>query len=180
MQKVADFAEERNVDRNAVSQYIRRHGEEFKGHTKVDGHNLLFDDDAYVILDKKYPSPKPIMVVDGVPHEEYEAVQKKLELASERLFAAQEAIREKEKLLDQKEYAVQLLENKNILLEKTLEEKTSFMEKALEDEKAERISIQAENKALYARIEVLNAELFEAKRPKSLMEHIFGKFRANI
>lgn len=175
MRKVSDFAEERNIDRNAVSQYIRRHGEEFKGHTKVDGHNLLFDDDAYVILDKKYPLPKPIMVVDGVPHEEYEAVQKKLELASERLFAAQEAIREKEKLLDQQEYAVQLLENKNILLEKTLEEKTSFMEKALEDEKAEKATIQAKNEALYVEIVRLNAELVEAKRPKSLIERIFGR-----
>lgn len=46
MRKVADFAEERNVDRNAVSQYIRRHGEDFKGHTKVDGHNLFFDEDC--------------------------------------------------------------------------------------------------------------------------------------
>lgn len=171
MRKVADFAEERNVDRNAVSQYIRRHGEDFKGHTKVDGHNLFFDEDAFVILDKKYPLPKPVMVIEGVPHEEYEAVQKSLSETKEQLnkskdiiIAMKEAIAEKEKLLIQQEANVKLLEDKS-----------AFIEKTLGDEKAEKASIQAENKALYAKIDSLNAELLEAKRPKSLIERIFGK-----
>lgn len=164
MRKVADFAEERNVDRNAVSQYIRRHGEEFKGHTKVDGHNLYFDEDAFVLLDVKYPLPKPVQVINGVPHEEYEAVQKKLDQTKDILIALKDAIAEKDKLLIQQEANVKLLEDKSALVEKALEEK-----------KAENASIQAENKALYAKIDSLNAELVEAKRPKSLIERIFGK-----
>ena len=172
---ITEFAESRNVEAQAVSRYLVRHPEEKASCRKV-GKTVELSEKALALLSEQYPLPKPVQIIQGVPHEEYEAVQKSLSDTQEQLskskdilLAMKEAISEKEKLLIQQEANV-----------KMLEDKSAFIEKALQDEKAEKASIQAENKALYEKIEILNAELLEAKRPKSLMEHIFGKFRANI
>lgn len=160
---ITEFAESRNVEAQAVSRYLVRHPEEKASCHKV-GKVLELSEEALALLSKQYPLPKPVQVINGVPHEEYEAVQKKLDQTKDVLIAMKEAIAEKEKLLIQQKANVKLLEDKS-----------AFIEKALEDEKAEKATIQAENKALYAKIDSLNAELLEAKRPKSLIERIFGK-----
>ena len=159
---ITEFAESRNVEAQAVSRYLVRHPQEKASCRKV-GKTVELSDEAFVLLDKQYPLPKPVQVINGVPHEEYEAVQKKLDQTKDVLIAMKEALAEKEKLLIQQEANVKLLEDKS-----------AFIEKALEDEKAEKASIQAENKVLYEKIDSLNAELLEAKRPKSLIERLFG------
>ena len=160
---ITEFAESRNVEAQAVSRYLVRHPKEKASCRKV-GKTIELSDEAYELLDKQYPLPKPVQVINGVPHEEYEAVQKKLDETKDLLLIMKDTIAEKEKLLIQQEANVKLLEDKS-----------SFIEKALEDEKAEKAAIQAENKALHAKIDDLNAELLEAKRPRSLLERIFGK-----
>ena len=59
-----DFSEERCVESSAVSAYIRRHPELFKGHTKKVGQKMKLDDTAIEILAKQYPLPKPIEVIE--------------------------------------------------------------------------------------------------------------------
>ena len=139
---ITEFAESRNVEAQAVSRYLVRHPQEKASCRKV-GKTIELSDEAFELLDKQYPLPKPVQVINGVPHEEYEAVQKRLD------------------------------ETKDLLL--AMEDKSSFMEKTLEDVKTEKAAIQAENKALHAKIESLNADLLEARRPKSFLERIFGK-----
>lgn len=160
---ITEFAESRNVEAQAVSRYLVRHPKEKESCRKV-GKVVELSEEALALLSKQYPLPKPVQVIQGVPHEEFESVQKKLDQTRELLIAMKDAVAEKEKLLIQQEANVRLLEDKS-----------AFIEKALEDEKAEKATIQAKNEALYEEIARLNAELAEAKRPKSLIERIFGK-----
>ena len=157
---ITEFAESRNVEAQAVSRYLVRHPKEKESCRKV-GKVVELSEEALALLSKQYP---PVQVIQGVPHEEFESVQKKLDQTRELLIAMKDAVAEKEKLLIQQEANVRLLEDKS-----------AFIEKALEDEKAEKATIQAKNEALYEEIARLNAELAEAKRPKSLIERIFGK-----
>ncbi len=173
MQKVADFAEQRNVDRNAVTQYIRRHSDEFEGHIQTQGKNLLFDEVAFEILDEKYPQPKPIQIIEGVPHEEHERVlnrltevQAQFSKAQEMMLEMKDRLSEKDAQLVQKNASVQLLEDKEKILNALVE--------GLKAEKAE---LQAEKESLHTKIDALNAELIEANRPKPLLERLFGKKR---
>jgi len=112
MQKISDFAEERNVDRNAVTQYIRRHEELFKGHTKIEGNSMFADDEAMQLLDKKYPLPKPIEII-----EDKESRQELIK--TQRLvIQLQESLKEAQGLIAKAEATQMLLEDKEIQLEK--------------------------------------------------------------
>ena len=166
---ITEFAESRGVEAQAVSRYLVRHPEE-KANCRKVGKTLELSEEALELLSKQYPLPKPVQIIQGVPHEDYEAVQKSLSDTQEQLskskdilLAMKEAMAEKEKRLIQQEANIKLLEDKS-----------AFIEKALEEEKAEKVSIQAKNEALYEEINRLNALLIEANRPKTLFERIFG------
>lgn len=74
---ITEFARSRNEQVNTVSKYIREH-QEFKGHTSRKGKNVVLDDVALDLLDKKYPLPKPVTVINGIPEEEhYKMIQEK-------------------------------------------------------------------------------------------------------
>lgn len=62
---ITDFAKERNVDRDTVNAYLNNHAE-IKNYTKLVGKNRVIDTDtdAYKMLDKKYPLPKLVQVVE--------------------------------------------------------------------------------------------------------------------
>lgn len=98
---ITEFAKSRNIEPQAVSRYIGRH-EEFEGHISVNpknGKEKILDDIAIELLDKKYPLPKPIEVIEGVEPKEYQkVVNSMLELQElnnkmqEQLLDAQELI----------------------------------------------------------------------------------------
>ena len=67
---ITEFARGRDLHVNTVSKYIREH-EEFKGHVTPKGKERILDDKAIELLDKKYPLPKPIQLINGVPEEEH-------------------------------------------------------------------------------------------------------------
>lgn len=67
---ITEFARSRDMNVNTVSKYIREH-EEFKGHVTVKGKERRLDDTAIELLDKKYPLPKPVQIIHGVPEEEH-------------------------------------------------------------------------------------------------------------
>lgn len=167
---ITEFAESRNVEAQAVSRYLVRHPAEKASCRKV-GKTLELSEEALELLSKQYPMPKPVQVVNGVPHEEYEAVQKKLDQTRELVITMKDAVAERDKQIAEKD--MQLFQQKANM--KMLEDKSTFWEKAFEAEKSEKVATQAKNEALYEEIARLNAELAEAKRPKSLLERIFGK-----
>lgn len=74
---ITEFARSRNEQVNTVSKYIRQHPE-FEGHTKRKGKTVMLDDVALDLLDKKYPLPKPVTVINGIPEDEhYKMIQEK-------------------------------------------------------------------------------------------------------
>lgn len=75
---ITEFAKGRDVEPQTVSRYIARHTEVFKGHVSKKGKVQELDEKALEILEKKYPLPKPVTVLKGVPEaEHYEALAEK-------------------------------------------------------------------------------------------------------
>jgi len=120
--KVTDFLKGRDVERQAVTRYINRHEEIFKGHTQRVGKEIELDMVAVEELEKVYPFPKPVTIVDGVPQEEFIRVQNELIISQQRtnelqnrLLDAQEKIataRATELLLEDKTKRIEELEAK--------------------------------------------------------------------
>ena len=78
---ITDFAKERNVDRDTVNAYLNNHAE-IKNYTKLVGKNRVIDTntDAYKMLDKKYPLPKLVQVVEDTESKQ-KLAEKQEELA---------------------------------------------------------------------------------------------------
>lgn len=133
---ITEFASSRNEQTQTISAFIKRHPEKFEGHTKKVGKTVELDENAIDILDKQYPLPKPVTVINGVDPEEYEKIlqdlkelQKKYDAAIENIAKIQtERLAEKE--------LIGKAEAQQLLLENT--------EKQLNDEKEEKEKLQAE------------------------------------
>ncbi len=76
---ITEFADSRGVKVQAVNNYIKRHSSEFQGHSKKVGNARELDEVAIEILNKKYPLPRPIEIIEDTES------QKKLIKALERL-----------------------------------------------------------------------------------------------
>ncbi len=140
---VSEFSDSRNVDRNAVTQYIRRHPELFEGHTQVESQRMYFDDKAMVYLDKKYPLPAPVEVIpDTKSRDLLLAEQQKTIMLQEEIMKLKDQLHETQMLLTKKESSMTLLEDKSSRMES---ENTEMKEK-IEKQTAE-IQQQAEKLA---------------------------------
>lgn len=67
---ISEFARDRGLNPTTVSLYIRRHPEDFKGHTRPSGtgNSLELDEIALEILNKKYPrKEQPIQILEHDP-----------------------------------------------------------------------------------------------------------------
>lgn len=130
--KVTDFINGRGVERQAVTRYINRHEEIFKGHTKKVGKEIELDSVAVEELEKAYPYPKPVTVVNGVPQEEFIHIQNELIKSQQRtselqnlLLEAQEKIalaRATELLLEDKTKRISELEAREEAKEQEIRE----------------------------------------------------------
>ncbi len=167
MLKIADFAEERNVDRNAVTQYIRRHDELFKGHTEVKGNCMFVDDDAMILLDKKYPLPKPIEVIEDTES------RAKLIKTQELVIQLQDKLNRAQTQIAQAEATKLLLEDKEAQLEREYERSAKAEERATTAE-ARIASAEGQMESLRTEIEKLQEEL-ERERAKTWVQKLFGK-----
>ena len=120
--KVTDFLKGREVERQAVTRYINRHEEIFKGHIEKVGKEIELDSVAVEELEKVYPLPKPVTLINGVPHEDFIKVQNELIMTQKvvgelqnRLLEAQEQIataKATELLLEDKSQRISDLEVK--------------------------------------------------------------------
>ena len=141
MLRVSDFAEERHVDRNAVTQYIRRHPEIFEGHTRREGNQLLADEEAAEALNRQYPLPQLVEVV-----EDRESRQK-LILAQEKIIQLQEQMAGMAQISAKAEAQQLLLDDTRERLqdtEKRLQEAQEGLKKVQDDLMSTREELAAE------------------------------------
>ena len=75
--KISDFIDGRGVTYDTVRKYIVNHPELFKGHIGRTN-NIVLDDVAIEILEKKYPFPDPVQVIqDTEAREKLQALTEK-------------------------------------------------------------------------------------------------------
>lgn len=58
---VLEFCTARSLQTQTVLKYIQRNPEIFEGHTSKNGQNMELDDEAFSVLDKKYPTPAEVI-----------------------------------------------------------------------------------------------------------------------
>lgn len=169
---ISEFSEERNVDRDTVNAWIRNHPEVNekcgrKGKDKV----IDTDSEAYKLLEKQYPLPKPVeVIVDTKSREE--------------LVKAQQVIIHLQSQNAQLEKELAIADSKQFLLEEK-DKQLEQMEKILDDTKnelnlnrqrADQIETELKNevKELRERLEESQEQLQEEIR-KPWYKKIFGK-----
>ncbi len=79
--KLADFLKDRgDIPANTAATYMKRHPEQFEGHTKRRNSKtpMYIDTAAQELLNEVYPLKK-VTVVEGVPQAEYDELKTKYE-----------------------------------------------------------------------------------------------------
>lgn len=128
---VSSFAESRNVDRNAITQYIRRHPDLFEGHTIVESQRMYFDDAAMEFLDKQYPLPSPVEVIpDTKSRELLLAEQQKTIMLQDELMKLKDQLHESQLKLAKQENNILLLEDRS----KRMESENTEMKEKIEQQ----------------------------------------------
>lgn len=146
-----EFAESRGVDYGTLMQWLW-HRPELRKQMDKEGKSYVLnpESEVYAELDKKYPPPKPVQIVqDEEARQALAEAQKKIEILQDRLLQAGEQLRELEGTR-------MLLEQRNQKIERLLEQEAAAREAAAES-KAE--AERQENAAKEAREE---AERFRA------------------
>ena len=163
---ITEFAESRGIPMQNVSSYINRHKDDFAGHTKRVGKSVELDDAAFEILEKQYPLPKPIEIV-----EDTESMKKLIE-AQELIMRLQiEITRLTEESVKNKASQL-LLEDR----ERQLEEQKLLLTDALASNQALQDKVEAAVEAKH------QAELQNAKtqQEKEQLEAELGKYQKSI
>lgn len=132
---ILEFCENRKVQASTVSMYIRRNPELFEGHTSKNGQQTEIDDEAFKILDKKYPFPPELV---AAPDAELVA---ELDKAKTYIIQLQQQVIEKNEVL-------------------ALAERNKFL---LEEAKANCDDLQSRNSSLMEQIGSLKAQLAAAE-----------------
>lgn len=145
--KIKDFIDGRNVSYQTVRKYIVNHPDLFKGHIGRTN-NIVLDDVAIEILEKKYPLPEPVQVIqDTEAREKLQAITEKYinVLEENKLLIEQNAqllvIQSKQKYLEE--------ENRNLSAE--LDEGVryaQYLEKKIEEQKASYEFLQGQLKTV--------------------------------
>ena len=126
---ITEFASSRGIQTQTVSIYIKRHSKDFKGHTLKKGKAVELDSTALELLDKIYPLPNPIQIIEDTES------RKELIQAQKQIIRLQEQLQEATRQIAQAEAIKLLLEDKKEQLTKS-EYRINELEKALEIEKA--------------------------------------------
>lgn len=161
--KLSDFARQRNIPRDTITQYIRRNPDLFEGHTKVDGKWLIIDEIAEEHLNKKYPLPQMVQVIEDTES------RTKLIKAQEAIIQLQGQLNEATTKIAQAEAVKLMLEDKEEQLEKT-EERLLRTENTLETERTEAKQAIEQYKADIARLQ----EELAQERSKTWIQKLFG------
>lgn len=159
--KISEYARLHGIEQQTIRKYLSRHPE-IREFTHRDGQNLILDDLAIEKLDAVY-NPKPVMIQQGIPHEDYEKVLLQLNDTQGRLDALHERITT---LLEEKaEQQRQLAEAESV---KLIAQKT---EEELREEKRRVDELRDELSEEKRRVDELRAEVDRLKS-RSLWERI--------
>lgn len=157
--KITEFLQGRDVERQAVTRYISRHDEIFNGHVTREGKELNLDNYAVSVLKEVYPPLKPVTVIKGVAHEEYERVMNELIKTQKEKDELQNRLLETAEQIASANATKILLEDK----EKQLEDKSKQIEK-----------LEMEQTALKSNLEKVQEQL-DAEKAKSWLDKLFKK-----
>lgn len=139
--KITEFLQGRDVERQAVTRYISRHDEIFNGHVTREGKELDLDNYAVSVLKEVYPPLKPVTIIKGVSHEEYERVMKELIKAQKEKDEIQNRLLETAEQIASANATKMLLEDKAAQIEKMEKEQAELkanLEKMQEQLNAEK------------------------------------------
>ena len=193
--KIQDFIQGRNVKYGTVTQYIKRHSDLFKNHTGRSKGKVELDDFAVAELDKIYPFPKPVEVIEDVE------ARKALIEAQQKIIDLQEQLNKVLPMLAEAKYRESLLESETARANKAesekidnlkklgeingkyqieqeisylLEQQLDYKKKQIDELKREAFKLKKENEILKKR------KLFERMRNKeiSVTEEYKENFRA--
>ena len=165
--RLADFAKERNVDRNLVTQYVRYHPEIFEGHTTEYKRSLYGDDVALKALDEKYPLPKPVEVIKDP---EADNLRRQVIALQEQLLESQKQVIALTKVAVQAESVKALLADKELQLEGQIE-RVAGLEKELEASKHELMMTNAEKQKADFLLEQTTKQLSDEMAKRKKAEH---------
>lgn len=144
MMLIIEFAESRNEKPDTIRKYISRHKDEFEGHTSFSGTKMEIDDVAYEMLEKVYPMPKPIQIVEDTES------RRKLVQAQELIIRMQMQMMEMQEKVALAEASRALLEDRENQIsemqaeKKELKEQLADKEKKIEDERAKNEILSSE------------------------------------
>jgi len=162
---ISEFARSRGIEPQTVRHYVNDH-EDIKKHTKKVGKTVELSDEAIELLDKIYPLPRPIQLLNGVDPEEHKAVVDKLSSAQEYIIKLHETVEQLKDKVNENEKLIAQAEAQKILLE----DKNSQLEAA----RAEGEKKDTENDYLKKANEDLRAEL-ERLKNRSFLDRLFNK-----
>ena len=165
--RLADFAKERNVDRNLVTQYVRYHPEIFEGHTTEYKRSLYGDDVALKALDEKYPLPKPVEVIKDP---EADNLRRQVIALQEQLLASQKQVIALTEKAVQAESVQALLADKELQLEGQID-RVAGLEKELEASKNELMMTNAEKQKADFLLEQATKQLSDEMYKRKEAEH---------
>ncbi len=167
-----EFAEGRGVDYGTLMQWLW-HRPELRKQMNKEGKSYVLDpkSEVYAELDKKYPPPKPIQIVqDEEARQAIAEAQKKIEALQDRLLQAGEQLRELEGtrlLLEQRSQEVEQLQQREAEAKEAAEKAEAARKQAEEEAADARAQTeQREKEAREAREEAvrLRAEAAEAEK----------------
>ena len=161
--KIKEFIEGRNVSYDTVRKYIINNENLFKGHTGR-AKNIVLDDEAIAILDKKYPLPNLIQIVEDTEarNQLIEAQKKIIELQQQLIIAAPKLAQ-----ADHNEFLLELIENEASDLRANKKILESELKELTEEKHEQELQFQKEKEELLRQL--------EAEKSKSWWDKLRGK-----
>lgn len=137
--KISEFIRGKNVNYDTVRRYINRNPEMFKGHVGR-ANKIELDDIAVQLLEKKYPFPEPVQVIQD------QEAREKLQEVTEKYAAAME------KITALTEQNAQLL---------VIQSKQRFLEEEIKERDQELLRLQRENENWMHTFKSQEREIYE-------------------
>lgn len=182
--KIKEFIKGRDVSYSTVAMYIKRNKDMFNGHIGRSG-NIVLDDIAVAILDKKYPVLKPVEVIQD------EELRKQLIEAQQKIIELQGHINMMLPVVQEYKHQQYLLEEAEKTAEQAIKEKENsenardvYREKLIEQfSELDKINhekdfLQEQNKMLKSRS--FFERLFNKEKEIDGKEYRYDKVKNNI
>lgn len=182
--KIKEFIEGRDVSYSTVAMYIKRNKDMFSGHIGRSG-NIVLDDIAVAILDKKYPVLKPVEVIQD------EELRKQLIEAQEKIIELQEHINMMLPVVQEYKHKQYLLEEAEKKADQAIKDKEKsenardiYREKLIEH-LSEMDKLNHKNDFLHEQNKMLKSRsfferLFNKEKEINEKEYMYDKVKNNI